>query len=139
MSEAYRLFQLGLAKLGDGHADEAIVPLERAKRLEPNSMSILEALGRTYLRVGFYDRAVEAFQTILDREPIDPYAHFCIGRAFDRLGERTEARHHYRLAMFFGPEQRIYRETMRAFMVRAFPEEEWYLADHDDGQIAADG
>lgn len=122
MSQAYQLFQQGLSALALGRADEAIVPLERAKRLEPDSMSVVEALGKTYLRIGFYDRAVEEFRTIVQREPLDAYAHFCLARAYDRLGTVGEARHHYRLATTFAPHREIYRNTMQLFLLRNFPE-----------------
>lgn len=121
MSDAYQLYRQGLDALAAGHADEAIAPLERAKRLEPESNSIHEALGKTYLKLGFLDRAVDEFQLIVDRDPVDAYAHHCLGRALDRLGHVSEARHHYRLATWFDPGRRIYRDTLNAFLARAYP------------------
>lgn len=118
MSDAYRLYRQGLDALAAGHADEAIVPLERAKGLEPESNSIHEALGKTYLKLGFFDRAVDEFQVIVDRDPVDAYAHHCLGRAHDRLGEVAQARHHYRLATWFDPARRIYRDTLNSFLAR---------------------
>ena len=118
MSDAYRLYRQGLDALAAGHADEAIAPLERAKGLEPESNSIHEALGKTYLKLGFYDRAVDEFQVIVDRDPVDAYAHYCLGRAHDRLGEVAPARHHYRLATWFDPDRRIYRDTLNSFLAR---------------------
>lgn len=118
MSDAYRLYRQGLEALASGHADEAIAPLERAKRLEPESNSIHEALGKTYLSLGFLERAVEEFQVIVDRDPVDAYAHYCLGRAHDRLGQVERARHHYRLATWFDPARRIYRDTLNAFRAR---------------------
>lgn len=122
MSDAYQLFQQGLAALAAGHADEAIAPLERARKLEPASMSIQEALGKTYLRVGFFDRAAQAFSTILDKEPLDAYAHYCLARAMDRMGDVAGAHHHYRLATVFAPGRRIYSDTLAAFLRRTGPE-----------------
>ncbi len=118
MSDAYQLYRQGLDALAAGHADEAIAPLERAKRLEPESNSIHEALGKTYLMLGFFDRAVTEFQVIVDRDPVDAYAHYCLGRAHDRLGHIDLARHHYRLSTWFDPERRIYRDTLNAFLAR---------------------
>lgn len=118
MSDAYRLYRQGLDALAAGHADEAIAPLERAKRLEPDSSSIHEALGKTYLELGFHERAATEFQHIVDRDPVDAYAHYCLGRAHDRLGHVGAARHHYRLASWFDPARRIYRDTLNAFLAR---------------------
>jgi Flp pilus assembly protein TadD len=118
MSVAYRLYRQGLDALAAGHADEAIAPLERAKGLEPESNSIHEALGKTYLKLGFYDRAVDEFQVIVDRDPVDAFAHYCLGRAHDRLADVAQARHHYRLATWFDPDRKIYRDTLNAFLAR---------------------
>lgn len=124
MSDAYQLFRKGVDALAAGRADEAIVPLERAKRLEPASMSIQEALGKTYLRLRFYDRAVEAFNTILEREPQDDYAHFCLGRCYDKLGNQPMAARHYKLASSLKPTRAIYRDTLRVFLAREYPDEQ---------------
>jgi Flp pilus assembly protein TadD len=118
MSDAYQLYRQGLDALAAGNADEAIAPLERAKRLEPESNSVHEALGKTYLKLGFFDRAIDEFQVIVDRDPVDAYAHYCLGRAHDRLGDVVEARHHYSLATRFDPDRRIYRNTLNAFLAR---------------------
>ncbi len=118
MSDAYQLYRQGLDAMAAGHADEAIAPLERARKLEPGSNSILEALGKVYLSQGFFDRAIEQFETIVERDPVDAYAHYCLGRAYDRSGHVADARHHYRLATWFDPERRIYRDTLNAFLAR---------------------
>lgn len=118
---AYELYLRGREAIEAGRADEAIAPLERASALEPESNSILEALGTTYLKVGFHQRAARVFRSIVERDPVDAYAHYCLGRALDRLNEVVEARQHYRLAAFFEPDRRIYRDTLRAFVARAFP------------------
>jgi hypothetical protein len=49
---------------------------------------------------------------------VDAYAHYCLGRAHDRLGHVEQARHHYRLATWFDPQRRIYRDTLNAFLNR---------------------
>ncbi|MEO6866532.1 MAG: tetratricopeptide repeat protein [Gaiellales bacterium] len=118
MSDAYRLYQQGLEAIAADHADEAIAPLERAKALEPGSGSIREALGKTYLQLGFFDRAIEEFTVIIDNDPTDAYAQFCLGRAHDRAGDAPAARHHYRLATLLDPERRIYTDTLNVFLSR---------------------
>ncbi|MCW2950235.1 MAG: hypothetical protein JWN41_1248 [Thermoleophilia bacterium] len=132
MTDAYRLYRQGLDALADGHADEAIAPLERARTLEPDSNSVREALGKTYMKIGFYDRAIAEFEVIVERDPVDAFAHFCLGRAYDKLGALTLARQHYRLAAFFGPETRIYRETLTTFLARTA------MNELDDGEQPGD-
>jgi tetratricopeptide (TPR) repeat protein len=118
MSEAYQYYQKGLAALAAGHADEAIVPLERAKKLEPESSSIREALGKTYFKLHFYDRAITEFTTILQVEPLDDYAHFCIGRCYDKVGNIPMAQRHYKLALSLKPSRDVYRNTLDRFLER---------------------
>ena len=137
--DAYELYLRGKEAIEAGRADEAIAPLERASTMEPDSNSILESLGVTYLKVGFHQRAARVFRTIVERDPVDAYAHYCLGRALDRLNEFTEARQHYRLAAFFDPQRRIYSDTLRAFVARAFPDEPDEVdgsehASEDDGE-----
>src|SRR5918911_5059293 len=75
MSETYNLFQQGKARLRDGMAAQATVPLEKAKRREPEKASIREALGIAYFRLQRYDEAADEFRKMLELSPADDYAH----------------------------------------------------------------
>ena len=56
MSEStYSLFQQGREHLKKGMAAQATVPLEKAKKREPDKASIREALGIAYFRIHRYD------------------------------------------------------------------------------------
>jgi tetratricopeptide (TPR) repeat protein len=115
--DAYALFQRGLALLADNHWAQAAVSLEKAKRLEPDKTSIREALGRAYFRSGRYSWAAREFKAVLERYPANDYAHFCLGRAFEKLGDRTAASRHLSLACGMRPDRkdyRLYRERLRA-------------------------
>jgi tetratricopeptide (TPR) repeat protein len=61
-------------------AAQATVPLEKAKRREPNKASIRESLGIAYFRIGRYDEAAAEFRAILELAPNDDYAHYALGR-----------------------------------------------------------
>ena len=91
MSETYDLFQLGRARLRGGMAAQATVPLERAKRLEPDKASIREALGIAYFRIARWEEAAAEFSAILELSPTDDYAHYALGRSLEKLGRRAEA------------------------------------------------
>jgi tetratricopeptide (TPR) repeat protein len=115
--DAYALFQRGTALLEQRHWEQATVSLERAKRLEPDKTSIREALGRAYFRSGHYDRAADEFSAVLERYPANDYAHFCLGRSLEKLGDRTAARRHLALAAGMRPDRddyRHYRDRLRA-------------------------
>ena len=69
MSEVYDYFQQGRRHLQKGMAAQATVPLEKAKRREPNKASIRESLGIAYFRIGRYDEAAAEFRAILELSP----------------------------------------------------------------------
>ena len=104
MSDAYDLFREGQRRLRSGLTAQATVPLEKAKRLEPQKASIREALGIAYFRLGRWEDAEREFRTITDElDPTDDYAHYALGRALERQGRTTEANGHYKLASSMKP------------------------------------
>jgi tetratricopeptide (TPR) repeat protein len=115
--DAYALFQRGLSLLAESHWAQAVVSLEKAKRLEPDKTSIREALGRAYFRSGQYRSAATEFSAVVERSPANDYAHFCLGRSFEKLGDRRAARRHLSLAFGMRPDRtdyKIYRDRVRA-------------------------
>ena len=88
MSEVYDYFQQGRRHLKKGMAAQATVPLEKAKRREPDKASIRESLGIAYFRIGRYDEAAEEFRAILELSPTDDYAHYALGRCLEKQGQR---------------------------------------------------
>ena len=103
MSETYNLFQEGRARLKQGRAAQATVPLEKAKRLEPDKASIREALGIAYFRLQRWHDAEEEFRAMLDLAPVDDYAHYALGRCLEKQGRSHEANGHYKLARSLRP------------------------------------
>jgi len=115
--DAYALFQRGISLLEERHWAQAAVPLEKAKRLEPDKTSIREALGRAYFRSGHYSRAAAEFSAVVDQNPANDYAHFCLGRSFEKLGDRPAASRHLSLAAGMRPDRedyRRYRDRLKA-------------------------
>ena len=108
MSEVYDLFQEGRRRLRSGQPAQATVPLEKAKRHEPHKASIREALGIAYFRLGRYEAAEEEFRAVLEISPVDDYAHYALGRCLEKLGRRTEANTHYKLARSLRPDEETY-------------------------------
>jgi tetratricopeptide (TPR) repeat protein len=110
---AYELFRRGSRLLDDDHPGAAAILLERALALEPGKASILEALGRAYYAQGEPGLAAERFSAIVDADPLAHYAHFGLGLAKGRLGDRRGARRHLRWAVFLKPEIEDYRRALR--------------------------
>jgi Flp pilus assembly protein TadD len=103
VSDAYDLYQLGRARLRDGMAAQATVPLEKARRLEPEKASIREALGIAYFRITDWGGAEREFRKLLELSPVDEYAHYALGRTLLKQGKRAEASTHLKLARFLQP------------------------------------
>ena len=112
MSETYDYFQEGRKRLRRGQAAQATVPLEKAKRREPNKASIRESLGIAYFRIGRYDEAAAEFRAILDLAPNDDYAHYALGRCLEKLGRTKEANGHYKLARSLKPGEQTYESRV---------------------------
>ena len=113
----YTLYRRGVELLADGSFGEATVPLAEVARNEPEKTSVREALGRAYFRNRQYEEAATEFEAVVDRQPVNDYAHFCLGRALSLTGERERARHHLALASNLRPDRgdyRLYRDRLRA-------------------------
>ena len=115
--EVYDLFTRGSELLEAGDFMAASIPLERARSLEPDKSSIREALGRAYFRSARFEKAAEEFAAVVERHPVNDYAHFCLGRSLEKTGRRAEARRHLTLAVGLRPDRadyRAYRDRLRA-------------------------
>lgn len=110
---AYELFRRGSRLLEEDHPGAAAVLLERALTLEPGKASILEALGRAYFNQGQPGLAAERFEAIVDADPLAHYAHFGLGLAAKRLGDRPAAARHLRMATVLAPDNEDYRHALR--------------------------
>ncbi len=110
MSEnVYELFKRGSELLEAGDFMAASVPLERARRLDPEKGSIREALGRAYFRSARFEQAAREFAALVERYPVNDYAHFCLGRSLEKTGRHLEARRHAVLAAGMRPDRADYR------------------------------
>ena len=106
---AYELFKKGSELLDAGDFMAASIPLERARDLEPDNSSIREALGRAYFRSSRFEEAAEEFAAVVERHPVNDYAHFCLGRSLEKTGRRREARRHAALAAHMRPDRKDYQ------------------------------
>jgi tetratricopeptide (TPR) repeat protein len=108
----YDLFRRGSELLESGDFAAAAIPLEQARSFEPDKTSIREALGRAYFHSRRYVEARDEFAAVVERSPVDDYAHFCLGRAFQLTGHSTEARRHLKLAAGLRPDRKDYRKYL---------------------------
>jgi Flp pilus assembly protein TadD len=114
VSDAYHNFREGQKRLRKGMTAQATVPLEKAKKLEPEKASIREALGIAYFRLARWKEAEAEFRTIVEQlEPTDDYAHYALGRALEQQGRQAEANGHYKLASSMKPGSETYAERIK--------------------------
>jgi len=113
MTDAYEFFQEGRRRIRNGMNAQATVPLEKAKRLEPDKASIREALGIAYFRLRRWQEAEAEFRVVLELSPTDHYAHYALGRTLEKQGRRAEANGHYKLASSMEPSSKRYAARIR--------------------------
>ena len=109
MEHVYDLYTRGCELLESGDHDAAIVPLSRARNLEPDKASIREALGRALFHARRYESAALEFQAVASNAPTNDYALFCLGRSMQLLGRHREACQPLALACSLAPEREDYR------------------------------
>jgi Flp pilus assembly protein TadD len=109
MESAYDLYRRGCELLAHGDHQAAIVPLSKARDLEPDKASVREELGRALFHAQRYEGAAEEFRAVASSAPTNDYALFCLGRAMQQLGRHREACHPLALACSLRPERRDYR------------------------------
>jgi Flp pilus assembly protein TadD len=112
--DTYALYRRGLDLLGRGSPAAAAQLLERAAAAEPESRSILEALGRAQFDTKRYEAAVGSFRRIVEASPTDDYAQFGLGLALSRTGDHGAAAEHLALAAAMRPDLRHYTEALRS-------------------------
>jgi Flp pilus assembly protein TadD len=112
MTDAYDLYQQGRGHLKSGMPAQAMVALEKAKRLEPDKASIREALGIAYFRIQRWGEAEAEFRAVLELSPTDDYAHYALGRSLEKQGRDAEANGHYKLASSMSPGSEQYADRI---------------------------
>ena len=116
--DVYEWYRRGLALLTDGHPAAAATLLARAAEAEPDSRSLLEALGRAQYDAGRYEEAMATFNGLIARNPTDDYAHFALGLAANRARELALAAEHLALAVAMRPDLGHYARALRAVRAR---------------------
>lgn len=79
-------------------ADEAIEAMERARNLDPLSLTVTVSTGHAYYFARRYDEAMAQYDAALELDPHYGGAHLGRGWVLERLGRLKEAREAYTLA-----------------------------------------
>ena len=86
-------------------------------RSSPTRARSARRSGRAYFRSARFEQAAEEFAAVVERHPVNDYAHFCLGRALENTGRNAEARRHAALAAHMRPDRTDYQafsERLRA-------------------------
>ena len=94
----YTLYEQARQRLANGNPGGAAEVLELAIEHEPSKASLHEALGRAYFASSRVEKARDEFAATLEIDPTNAYAHFGVGRCFEREGRLADAAKHYKLA-----------------------------------------
>ncbi|MDR0346578.1 MAG: tetratricopeptide repeat protein [Nocardiopsaceae bacterium] len=111
--DAYSWYRRGLDLLGRGSPAAAAQLLGRVAEAEPESRSVLEALGRAQFDAGRYAAAADSFRRIVEASPSDDYAQFGLGLSLARGGDPAAAAEHLALAVAMRPELPHYSKALR--------------------------
>lgn len=116
--DVYEWYRRGLSLLADGHPAAAATLLGRAAEAEPDSRSLLEALGRAQYDAGRYEEAMATFTGLIARNPTDDYAHFALGLAANKARALALAAEHLALAVAMRPDLGHYSRALRDVRAR---------------------
>ena len=113
--EAYELFKKGSELLEPGDFMAAVDPARaRAVARARQELDPRGARAAPTSAPAASSRRREEFAAVVERHPVNDYAHFCLGRSLEKTGRRAEARRHAALAASMRPD----REDYRAFRER---------------------
>lgn len=109
MDDEFSRYERGQSALKAGHWVRAATALRPLQSSQPDNAMLLEAMGRSYLALGWRWMAARNFERIVDMYPLDHYAHHCLGRAYEGMGQPSLALHHYKVASLLSPANAHYQ------------------------------
>jgi len=78
--------------LGVGRRDEALVKVDRALRMDDRDAALLYQAGKVLRDAGELERAREVHQRLVQLHPGHALSHYALGRTWQAIGARPEAR-----------------------------------------------
>jgi len=95
--------EVGLAHDAAGDAGAAVEAFSKALALGPGFPALYLARAADYLDLGDDERAAADFETLVDMNPADGLAHYCLARIYFRAGRNEEALAHLEAALTCEP------------------------------------
>ncbi len=88
----------------DNKLNEAVRYFQIAQKLAPDDVSLLFELGSLFYSLDEKDKAQNAFQKLIEREPASAQAHYNLGVIFFQKGDHVNAALHYSQAFEISPD-----------------------------------
>ena len=105
--DAHGQFLLGEALRMMERFREALVPLRKAAKADPDNVHAYFALGWCYKRTGQLDRAITALERALKKSPREPLVHYNLACYFSLTGNKQRALHSLSQALQIDPDYRV--------------------------------
>ena len=86
---AYQRYSLYLSAMGRSQA--SLEQIDKARELDPLSISINFSVGWRYYMARQYDRAIEQLQTTLELDPSYDVPYIILGQAYEQKGDYAQA------------------------------------------------
>ena len=104
-------FNRGAALIEQYRYSDAAECFAQVVKAQPDWMAARFNLGLAYLNMqgtqgaqAHLDLAKDEFNAVLDANPKDPYAHYCLGLLYEHLGETESAARHYKAVAEMDPD-----------------------------------
>jgi TolB-like protein/DNA-binding winged helix-turn-helix (wHTH) protein/tetratricopeptide (TPR) repeat protein len=98
---AYQRYSLYLSAMG--RSAESFEQINRARQLDPLSISINFSLGWRYYMAHQYDRALEQLRNTLEMDPNYALAHLVLGETYQQRGDHQQAVDQLQMATTISP------------------------------------
>lgn len=84
-------YQEGLDLQAEGHHHEALTSFRLALKATPGDSVILQQIAVSYTRIGMSDEAIKTYRHVIDKDPMQPGAHYGLAFLLIRSGQHEEA------------------------------------------------
>ena len=109
---AYEWYRRAIDLLERGDASASLVLLDRVLTEDPDSVSAREARARALFDARRFDEAADAFDSLVQVNPSDDFAHYGLGMALWRLQRFRHAEDHLAMASVMRPDRDDYRTAL---------------------------
>jgi tetratricopeptide (TPR) repeat protein len=96
-------FNLGIALMNLGEAEDAETAFTRAEKLCKEDIGTLVGISKAYTRMGDSRRGLALAERIIARDPGNAEAHYAAGLGLEAEGRYTEALAHFQAALKYRP------------------------------------